>query len=146
MDPVVCADVPSWWQVSVLPGASRAFNFSIMAEHLMGTHWYHAHKHGSVSLQVIGGLAGLIIMQPSNDYLAALPVDLAALCTFVVCRSRPFPSRGRVPLLGARAYVCRDCPSRRLPHGHNQSFICVYSCEGMAPRRWLLCTVAHQRC
>ena len=82
MDPVVCADVPSWWQVSVLPGASRAFNFSIMAEHLMGTHWYHAHKHGSVSLQVIGGLAGLIIMQPSNDYLAALPVDLAALCTF----------------------------------------------------------------
>ena len=38
-------------------------------------------QHGSVSLQVIGGMVGLLIMDPSHEYLQQLPADLAALCT-----------------------------------------------------------------
>ena len=47
----------------------------------MGTHWYHPHRHGAVALQVSGGMAGLLIMEPSAAYRASLPADLAALCT-----------------------------------------------------------------
>lgn len=35
-----------------------------------GTHWYHPHKHGSVSLQVANGMAGpLIVEGPFDDWL-----------------------------------------------------------------------------
>jgi FtsP/CotA-like multicopper oxidase with cupredoxin domain len=35
-----------------------------------GTHWYHPHKHGSVSLQVANGMAGaLIILGPFDEWL-----------------------------------------------------------------------------
>jgi FtsP/CotA-like multicopper oxidase with cupredoxin domain len=35
-----------------------------------GTHWYHPHKHGSVSLQVANGMAGpLIVDGPFDDWL-----------------------------------------------------------------------------
>src|SRR6185437_513151 len=35
-----------------------------------GTHWYHAHKHGSTSIQVFNGMAGALILE--GDYDATL--------------------------------------------------------------------------
>jgi FtsP/CotA-like multicopper oxidase with cupredoxin domain len=36
-----------------------------------GTHWYHPHKHGSVSLQVVNGMAGpLVVEGPFDDWLS----------------------------------------------------------------------------
>ncbi|HET6844633.1 MAG TPA: multicopper oxidase domain-containing protein, partial [Candidatus Angelobacter sp.] len=32
-----------------------------------GTHWYHAHKHGSTSIQVYNGMAGALIIQGDYD-------------------------------------------------------------------------------
>ncbi len=32
-----------------------------------GTHWYHAHKHGSTSIQVFNGMAGALILE-GDDY------------------------------------------------------------------------------
>ncbi|HEX3126875.1 MAG TPA: multicopper oxidase domain-containing protein [Thermoanaerobaculia bacterium] len=35
-----------------------------------GTHWYHPHKHGAVSLQVANGMAGALIVEgPFDDWL-----------------------------------------------------------------------------
>lgn len=35
-----------------------------------GTHWYHPHKHGSVSLQVLNGMAGALVIEgPFDDWL-----------------------------------------------------------------------------
>lgn len=35
-----------------------------------GTHWYHPHKHGSVSLQILNGMAGALIIEgPFDDWL-----------------------------------------------------------------------------
>lgn len=36
--------------------------------HMPGTFWYHAHKHGSTALQVGQGASGLIIMDHTADY------------------------------------------------------------------------------
>lgn len=39
-------------------------------EQAEGTHWYHPHKHGSVSLQVANGMPGAIIIRgPFDDWL-----------------------------------------------------------------------------
>src|SRR5438045_7859856 len=35
-----------------------------------GTHWYHAHKHGSTALNLANGMAGALIIQ--GDYDATL--------------------------------------------------------------------------
>ncbi len=35
-----------------------------------GTHWYHAHKHGSTSIQVFNGMAGALVLE--GDYDAKL--------------------------------------------------------------------------
>lgn len=32
-----------------------------------GTHWYHAHKHGSTSLHILNGLAGAIIIESNQE-------------------------------------------------------------------------------
>jgi FtsP/CotA-like multicopper oxidase with cupredoxin domain len=44
--------------------------------HAPGTHWYHAHKHGSSAIQVANGLAGALIVRerrplvrPGNDFV-----------------------------------------------------------------------------
>ena len=56
---------------------SNTFRFDVPADHPPGTHWYHAHKHGSTAIQVARGLAGpLIIKDPPGflpDYIANAP-------------------------------------------------------------------------
>lgn len=32
-----------------------------------GTHWYHAHKHGSTSLHILNGLAGVFVIESSQE-------------------------------------------------------------------------------
>jgi FtsP/CotA-like multicopper oxidase with cupredoxin domain len=43
------------------------YRFELPRDHPPGTHWYHPHKHGSTNLQVMGGMAGpLIIRDPAG--------------------------------------------------------------------------------
>jgi len=43
-----------------------------------GTHWYHAHKHGSVALQLLNGMAGAFIIEGEfDDQLESLIPGLA---------------------------------------------------------------------
>lgn len=46
------------------PGKNSSFlyDYEVSSMHAGGTHWYHAHWHGSSSVQVGGGLAGPIIV------------------------------------------------------------------------------------
>ncbi|KAL6060354.1 Multicopper oxidase, variant 2 [Balamuthia mandrillaris] len=61
----------------ILPGQSLTYTYNINDDHLMGTHWYHAHYHGSTNLQVHGGLFGALLITPHESY--DLPEDLAIL-------------------------------------------------------------------
>ncbi|KAJ3111161.1 hypothetical protein HK100_002792 [Physocladia obscura] len=62
---------------TVLPGYYLDYTYTIPNNHLPGTFWYHAHKHGSVALQVSGGMAGMLIVEQASNYV--LPVDIDAL-------------------------------------------------------------------
>ncbi len=63
--------------VEVRPGESFVNDFVLTrndtlpprydAEQPPGTHWYHPHKHGSVALQVINGMAGAFIVEGEID-------------------------------------------------------------------------------
>eukprot|EP00472_Partenskyella_glossopodia_P011906 CAMPEP_0197539898 /NCGR_PEP_ID=MMETSP1318-20131121/64153_1 /TAXON_ID=552666 /ORGANISM="Partenskyella glossopodia, Strain RCC365" /LENGTH=564 /DNA_ID=CAMNT_0043098739 /DNA_START=68 /DNA_END=1762 /DNA_ORIENTATION=+ len=59
------------------PGQTETYTYDLPVQHMMGTHWYHAHHHGSTNIQVSGGMAGALIVQPADSY--PLPSDLAVL-------------------------------------------------------------------
>ena len=45
------------------------YHYRIPETHLPGTHWFHAHKHGSTALQVENGMAGAMIIRNPNPLL-----------------------------------------------------------------------------
>lgn len=51
---------------NVRPGESLTYNYTIATNHLPGTHWYHGHRHGNTALQVTGGMAGMLIVEPAS--------------------------------------------------------------------------------
>tara|TARA_B110000240_G_scaffold196622_1_gene249296 strand:+ start:2669 stop:3436 length:768 start_codon:yes stop_codon:yes gene_type:complete len=67
--------------VTVAPGATHDYQYSITPDHMGGTHWYHAHFHGNTALQVGNGLVGMIVMADAAD---AIPSDLAELTELVL--------------------------------------------------------------
>ncbi|HEY6343891.1 MAG TPA: multicopper oxidase domain-containing protein [Bryobacteraceae bacterium] len=49
------------------PSNSTDFNVPFKMGQAPGTHWYHAHKHGSVALQLLNGMAGAFIIEGVFD-------------------------------------------------------------------------------
>lgn len=53
--------------LSLYPGDEFQNEVKIPLDHPPGTHWYHAHHHGSVALQVSSGLVGMLIVEGGLD-------------------------------------------------------------------------------
>src|SRR5690606_23514295 len=49
--------------LEIPPDSTFQFAFRAPLNQSPGTHWYHPHKHGSVALQVINGMAGAFIVE-----------------------------------------------------------------------------------
>jgi FtsP/CotA-like multicopper oxidase with cupredoxin domain len=60
------------------PGTAHQIEVDIPKDHPSGTFWYHTHKHGSVTYQFIGGMAGFLIVKGGNGTLDAVPEVAAA--------------------------------------------------------------------
>ena len=57
-------------------GRGGDFVYDIPADHMGGTFWYHAHHHGATTLQVSGGMLGMIVIEDGND---GIPAPVAAM-------------------------------------------------------------------
>jgi len=62
------------------PGSGKPYpvEVHIPADHPSGTYWYHTHKHGAVTFQLISGMAGFLIIKGGPGTLDALPEVAAA--------------------------------------------------------------------
>ena len=49
--------------LEIAPGDSFQYAFRFPMNQSPGTHWYHPHKHGSVAMQVMNGMAGALIVE-----------------------------------------------------------------------------------
>ncbi len=58
--------------IAVGPGQRFQYEVKIPSDHTAGTYWYHAHKHGSVALQLGSGMAGAIIIRGDIDEVPAI--------------------------------------------------------------------------
>lgn len=54
-----------WW--------TRPYRYKIPEDHVPGTFWYHAHKHGATATQVENGMAGTLVMLPNDDQDSIIP-------------------------------------------------------------------------
>lgn len=52
--------------VSVAPGETFDYEFTLPADHPPGTYWYHPHHHGHAADQVAGGLYGAIVVEDTE--------------------------------------------------------------------------------
>lgn len=55
--------------VSVAPGGTFEYEFTLPADHPSGTYWYHPHHHGHVADQVAAGLYGAIVVEDAAPIL-----------------------------------------------------------------------------
>ncbi|HYO56210.1 multicopper oxidase domain-containing protein, partial [Archangium sp.] len=53
--------------IEIPPGQTQKYEIEIPRDHPPGTHWYHAHKHGSVAMQLASGMAGALIIEGGLD-------------------------------------------------------------------------------
>lgn len=60
------------------PGTTSPVRIDIPKDHPSGTFWYHPHKHGAVSYQLLGGMAGFLIVKGGPETLDAVPEVAAA--------------------------------------------------------------------
>ena len=65
----------------VQPGQTHQYIYHIPEDHMGGTHWYHPHWHGAVSMHVNFGAAGMIIVE---DAVNQLPEELNDLDEYIV--------------------------------------------------------------
>lgn len=78
--------------VLVEPGGEFDYEIAIPSNHVAGTFWYHAHKHGAVSAQVASGMSGVIIIEGGID---AIPEISAASERIFVFQQIPYINSGR---------------------------------------------------
>lgn len=62
-------------------------------DHPAGTHWYHPHLHGATSVQIVGGMAGVLVVEGDVDEVP----EIAAAADIVVCVNELRLKDGRVP-------------------------------------------------
>jgi len=55
----------------VAAGASNTYSYTLPANHMGGTHWYHPHHHGSTAIHAGGGACGALIVEDPAGYLPA---------------------------------------------------------------------------
>jgi FtsP/CotA-like multicopper oxidase with cupredoxin domain len=60
-----------------------------------GTHWYHAHKHGSTSIQVYNGMAGAMILKGDYDTKLNETMPHVKEKVLVIQQFQPQPNRER---------------------------------------------------
>ena len=60
------------------PGTTNQVEIKIPSFHHAGTFWYHPHNHGSVTFQMMGGMAGMLIVRGGKDTVDEIPEVKAA--------------------------------------------------------------------
>jgi FtsP/CotA-like multicopper oxidase with cupredoxin domain len=75
------------------PGQSYDIEIALPNDHTRGSYWYHPHHHGSADIQVVSGMAGMIVIE--GDF-ADVPEIASAKERVLVLGERSFDAFGMV--------------------------------------------------
>ncbi|MFF4820838.1 multicopper oxidase family protein [Kitasatospora sp. NPDC001309] len=75
------------------PEPQYVTTIDVPAGHPAGTYWYHPHLHGATSVQIVGGMAGVLVIEGDVDEVP----EIAAAADLVVCLNELRLKDGKVP-------------------------------------------------
>lgn len=58
--------------LTISPDEEFIYEVPVPEDHVAGTFWYHAHRHGSTAMQVSSGMAGALIIEAPEDDAGAI--------------------------------------------------------------------------
>ena len=118
---------PSAHMIAIEPGAQKDYTFELPDNHPTGLYWYHPHHHGSTSVQVANGMAGVIIVEGAIDEvpeIAAAEEYVLAVQDVGLFESSSQPGSGATIRRRTRSTTRSPAPApsrtpreRRLPRG-----------------------------
>jgi FtsP/CotA-like multicopper oxidase with cupredoxin domain len=85
------------------PGTVSPVRIKIPEDHPSGTFWYHPHKHGAVTYQMFGGMAGFLIVEGGPGTLDAVPEVKAARDVVMGFQVVRVGADGKVPFVNQEA-------------------------------------------
>lgn len=83
------------------PDTTSTVKIKIPADHPAGTFWYHPHHHGSVTVQVMGGMAGALIVEGDID---EVPEIQQAQEQILILQEIRVDEDGHTPMLDEHAF------------------------------------------
>jgi len=78
-EPVGTSD-PKAMMIAIEPGKEKLYTFQLPDDHPTGLYWYHPHHHGSTAIQVLNGMAGIILVKGAIDEVP----EIAAAKDYVI--------------------------------------------------------------
>jgi len=118
------------------PGTTNLIEIDIPNDHPSGTFWYHVHKHGSVTYQFLGGMAGFLIVEGGEGTLDTVPEVAVAKdvpIAFQVIRST---NDGKVVFVNEKSQqfgTSGFTPPEPPPPIENQGLWSAYGLDGNLP-------------
>ena len=79
--------------LSIEPGETLAYEFTLPEDHPAGTFWYHPHRHGYVADQVFAGLSGFFVVRGDLD---EIPEVKAATEEFIALKDFQLDEEGNI--------------------------------------------------
>ncbi|MFD6294203.1 multicopper oxidase family protein [Streptomyces sp. NPDC060235] len=73
----------------------------VPADHPAGTYWYHPHLHGAIAEQIVGGMAGVIVIEGDVDEVP----EIKAAADVVVCINELKFKDGKVPAFTSGSWM-----------------------------------------
>ena len=98
--------------LAILPGTQFPYEIKVPPSHAPGSFWYHAHTHGSTSIQVGSGMAGALILE---DDATKIPPALAAANQgekIMVLQTILYDTNGELNQIAALFPDPRQCPAQ----------------------------------
>ncbi|MBV9224212.1 MAG: multicopper oxidase family protein [Acidobacteriaceae bacterium] len=83
---------PSARMVAIKSGESLVYDLQLPDDHPSGLYWYHPHHHGSATVQVAGGMAGIILVKGAIDEVPEIAAARDAI--LVVQNPKVNPNQG----------------------------------------------------
>lgn len=83
--------------LSVSPGETQTYEFTLPKNHPAGTFYYHPHLHELVAEQVFGGLGGIFVVRGALD---TIPEIQAAKEEFLFLKDFALDANGKIPAPG----------------------------------------------
>ena len=87
---------PAAPMIGITSKQSRDYTFTLPADHPSGLYWYHPHFHGSADVQVVNGMAGLVLVKGPIDDVPEIAAARDELLAIQNLKLNPLNSSGTI--------------------------------------------------